>query len=153
MNHDDSASTGTHSGMDDHDQNGLVDRRPRRRRMATLAAVVVALAALGTACTPEQVQVYTELTAPTREVLTDDQLFWLRNCESHGSYEAVSANGLYRGAYQFLQSTWDSVADRHYPWLVGRDPATVEPWWQDAMTRALWSERGRSPWPVCGRRI
>ena len=24
---------------------------------------------------------------------------------------------------------------------------------QDAMTRALWSERGRQPWPVCGKRV
>lgn len=153
MDNDGQASTTTHSGMDGHDQNGPGAASPRRRRLAAMAAAVVALAALGTACTPEQVQIYNDLTAPTREVLTDDQLFWLRNCESHGRYEAVSANGVYRGAYQFLQSTWDGVADRHYPWLVGRDPATVEPWWQDAMARALWSERGRSPWPVCGRRI
>ena len=123
--------------------------------MARIAfsAVLLGGALATSACTPEQVRLYDAVTASTRDVLTDTQLFWLRNCESHGSYEIVSANGLYRGAYQFSQTTWDSVADRHYPWLVARDPATVEPWWQDAMARALFSERGRSPWPVCGRSI
>jgi hypothetical protein len=47
----------------------------------------------------------------------------------------------------------DAVAARHFEWLVGVDPAEAEPWWQDLMARALYSERGRAPWPVCGRRI
>jgi hypothetical protein len=112
--------------------------------------LVLALAVLGTACTTEEIALYLETTASTRDVLSADDLSNLRSCESADDYSAVSASGLYRGAYQFDQGTWDAVAGRHFPWLVGRDPATVEPWWQDAVTRALWSERGDQPWPVCG---
>ena len=36
----------------------------------------------------------------------------IRQRESHGNYAAVSANGIYRGAYQFSQASWDSTA-RH----------------------------------------
>jgi hypothetical protein len=56
------------------------------------------------------------------------------------------------GAYQFSQA-WNRVAGDHFPWLADTDPATVEPWWQDAMARALWSESGPSSWPHCGRRL
>ena len=116
------------------------------RRVVALFVAVLAL----TACTPEQVAQFLAVTEPTRHVLSDEQLVALRQCESGGNYQAA---GRYRGAYQFLQSTWDDVASRHYPWLVGRDPATVEFWWQDAMTRALFAEAGARPWPVCGRRL
>jgi len=105
------------------------------------------------ACTPGEVTLFLELTEPTRDVLTADQLYRLRSCESTDNYEAVNPSGTYRGAYQFDQTTWNDVASRHFPFLADRDPATVEPWWQDAMTRALWSERGRQPWPVCGLKV
>ena len=47
----------------------------------------------------------------------------LRDCESGGDYSIASSSGRYRGAYQFVQSTWDSVAERNDPALVGVDPA------------------------------
>jgi septal ring factor EnvC (AmiA/AmiB activator) len=68
----------------------------------------------------------------------------LRACESGGNYQAVSASGRYRGAYQFDQRTWESVGG------VG-DPAAAPPEEQDARAKMLYSRRGRSPWPVCGR--
>ena len=34
----------------------------------------------------------------------------IRQCESGGSYTAVSPSGTYRGAYQFDRATWASVA-------------------------------------------
>ncbi|MCB1004520.1 MAG: transglycosylase family protein, partial [Acidimicrobiales bacterium] len=77
----------------------------------------------------------------------------LRWCESGGNYAAVSPGGHYRGAYQFSPSTWNSVAGRHYPAYVGVDPAAAPSKVQDSMARALFSEAGRSPWPVCGQRI
>ncbi len=86
-------------------------------------------------------------------VLTEDQLWRLRQCESGGNYAAVSPGGHYRGAYQFSPSTWNSVAGRHYPAYVGVDPAVAPSKVQDSMARALFSEAGRSPWPVCGQRI
>lgn len=115
--------------------------------------LVLGLAVASTACTADQIAFYLQTTAPTRDVLSADDLSNLRACESADNYSAVSASGVYRGAYQFDQETWDAVAGRHFPWLVARDPATVEPWWQDAMTRALWSERGGQPWPVCSQGV
>jgi len=74
----------------------------------------------------------------------------LRQCESSGNYSIVSANGRYRGAYQFSQATWDWIAGLDHPSLVGIDPASAAPADQDAMALALWRRRGWSPWPVCG---
>jgi hypothetical protein len=90
-------------------------------------------------------------TPPKHTQPSDEKLYQLRVCESSDNYAAVSAGGTYRGAYQFNQSTWNGVASRHYPHLVGVDPATASPADQDAMARALYSERGAQPWPHCGR--
>jgi Transglycosylase-like domain len=122
----------------------------RRTRMIALALAALIFTA---ACTPEELVRYIDSTAEVRDVLSPAELSRLRQCESTDNYRAVSASGLYRGAYQFDQTTWNDVADRFFPWLVGVDPIDAEPWWQDAMTRALWSERGRQPWPICGYRV
>ena len=82
-----------------------------------------------------------------------DQWAALRQCEAGGDYSISSASGKYRGAYQFDQSTWDSVAGRHAPQLVGVHPAQAAPADQDAQARALYSERGANPWPQCGRHL
>jgi hypothetical protein len=87
---------------------------------------------------------------PPEPVPSDEQLAGLRACEAGGDYGAVSAGGHYRGAYQFDTGTWNSVAARWYPHLVGADPALVGPNEQDAMVRALYAERGWAPWPSCG---
>jgi len=123
------------------------------RTRIRLVAFVLALVSITTACNPEEIIFFLEATEPTRDVLTDDELLRLRMCESTDNYQATNPSGKYRGAYQFDQPTWDRVAERHFPWLAGLDPVDVEPWWQDAMTRALWSERGRQPWPKCGLRV
>jgi hypothetical protein len=68
----------------------------------------------------------------------------LRNCESGGNYQAVSASGKYRGAYQFDQRTWESVGG------VG-DPVDASPEEQDLRARMLYARSGNRPWPVCGR--
>ena len=68
----------------------------------------------------------------------------LRNCESSGNYQAVSASGLYRGAYQFDLRTWQSVGG-------SGDPADAPSAEQDMRAELLYRNRGRSPWPVCGR--
>lgn len=77
----------------------------------------------------------------------------LRRCESGGNYRAVSASGAYRGAYQFSRGTWNSVASRSYPHLVGVDPAAASPADQDAMALALYRSSGSSPWPHCGKHL
>lgn len=111
------------------------------------------LTVLLAACTPAQMAMYMTITEPTRSALTNDQLYRLRMCESTNNYAAVNPSGKYRGAYQFGRTTWDGVAARHFPFLIGADPAATEWYWQDAMARALYSERGRQPWPHCGLRI
>jgi hypothetical protein len=77
----------------------------------------------------------------------------LRACESSGNYGAVSASGAYRGAYQFSQQTWNSIASRNHPWLVGVDPAAASPADQDAQARALYAASGPGQWPNCGRHL
>jgi resuscitation-promoting factor RpfB len=67
----------------------------------------------------------------------------IRACESSGNYGAVSANGRYRGAYQFDQQTWQSVGG-------SGDPASASPSEQDARASRLRSQRGSNPWPNCG---
>ena len=118
-----------------------------------LSASLIATTFVLSGCTAHEVLFFDTVTAPTRDALDYDQLNRLRMCESTDNYQALSATGLYRGGYQFDFRTWNDVASRHFPWLVGVDPAWAEPYWQDAMARALFSERGRQPWPVCGRRI
>lgn len=68
----------------------------------------------------------------------------LRHCESSGNYRAVSPSGLYRGAYQFDLETWATVGG-------SGDPINASPAEQDHRAQFLWSQRGASPWPICGR--
>ena len=68
----------------------------------------------------------------------------LRQCESSGNYRAVSPSGLYRGAYQFDLGTWATVGG-------SGDPINASPAEQDHRAQVLWSQRGASPWPICGR--
>jgi len=70
-----------------------------------------------------------------------------RESDSAGGYQAVSSGGTYRGAYQFLQSTWDSAAGAAgRSDLVGVDPATVSPSDQDAVASYLYGQAGSQPW-------
>jgi hypothetical protein len=92
--------------------------------------------------------------APSPGGPTAAQWAALRNCESGGNYAAISANGLYFGAYQFHPGTWDSTASYAGRGdLVGVRPDHAAPSDQDAMARALYDRRGSSPWPHCGRHL
>lgn len=82
---------------------------------------------------------------------SDAVLAALRMCESTNRYDVNTGNG-YWGAYQFDLSTWNGVASRYAPHLVGVKPHLAAPADQDAMARWLWQERGPQPWPVCGYR-
>ncbi len=86
-------------------------------------------------------------------VLSDAQLARLAACESSGNPAAVSSNGKYHGLYQFDQSTWNATARTFLPSQVGVKPSKAPKAIQDAMARALYSQRGRAPWPVCGKRL
>jgi hypothetical protein len=64
-----------------------------------------------------------------------------------GGYQAVSPDGVYRGAYQFDQTTWNSVANSTGRGdLVGVNPAAASPADQDTLATALYAMRGNEPW-------
>jgi hypothetical protein len=64
-------------------------------------------------------------------------------CESGGDPTAVSADGSYRGKYQFDYGTWASVGG-------SGDPAAASESEQDYRAAQLYAQAGSSPWPVCG---
>jgi hypothetical protein len=111
-------------------------RAPRRTRISLVqrgfaaAGIAVVVASGAAACTPS---------GPS-----GSQLYALRVCESGNRYSINSGNGFY-GAYQFSVSTWRGLGFGGYPHQAS--PAT-----QDAAVRKLYSQRGWSPWPVCGPR-
>jgi peptidoglycan hydrolase-like protein with peptidoglycan-binding domain len=63
-------------------------------------------------------------------------------CESGGNPRAVSANGRYRGKYQFSRATWRAIGGTG-------DPAKAPESVQDRMAAKLLAARGTSPWPNC----
>ncbi|MEX2108635.1 MAG: transglycosylase family protein [Solirubrobacterales bacterium] len=64
-------------------------------------------------------------------------------CESGGDPTIVSADGSYRGKYQFSFETWASVGG-------SGDPAAAPEAEQDYRAALLYASAGSSPWPVCG---
>lgn len=80
-----------------------------------------------------------------RSVPGADRLNWraLANCESSGNPRAVNPAG-YHGLYQFDLSTWRSVGGKGVP-------SRVAPAEQTYRAKLLYKQRGRSPWPHCGR--
>lgn len=64
-------------------------------------------------------------------------------CESGGDPAAVSADGTYRGKYQFDYGTWAAVGG-------SGDPAAAPEAEQDYRAALLYAQAGSSPWPVCG---
>ena len=67
----------------------------------------------------------------------------IASCESGGDPTAVSADGTYRGLYQFDYGTWESVGG-------SGDPAAASAAEQTYRAALLYSQSGSSPWPVCG---
>lgn len=66
-------------------------------------------------------------------VSLDTWLYKLRMCETGGNYQRNSSNGLYYGAYQFRIDTWNAVARKVRPDLVGVRPDHASPADQDYM--------------------
>jgi peptidoglycan hydrolase-like protein with peptidoglycan-binding domain len=67
----------------------------------------------------------------------------IAQCESGGNPAAVSADGQYRGKYQFSRATWERLGG-------SGDPAAASEAEQDSMAAKLLAQSGTSPWPVCG---
>ena len=67
--------------------------------------------------------------------------------ESRGNYQAVSPNGLYMGAFQFSQSTWNLAAQAAgLAFLVGVAPNLATKAEQDTVAVALYALDGQRPW-------
>jgi len=67
--------------------------------------------------------------------------------ESGGDYGAVSPNGLYMGAFQFSQPTWNSAAAASgLGLLVGVPPDRASKPEQDTVAVALFALDGQRPW-------
>jgi hypothetical protein len=89
--------------------------------------------------------------AATPDNTTDPALNPYLTCvvqaESGGNYQAVSPNGLYRGAFQFLQSTWNMAAlAANRPDLVGVPPNEASKADQDTLAIVLFTLDGERPW-------
>lgn len=79
---------------------------------------------------------------PTREKR------WARTtsqCESGGDPNAIGGGGAYRGAFQFLKSTW-----RASPKSPGGDPVDYDYRTQAVVAIMLKKRDGAGHWPVCG---
>ena len=73
---------------------------------------------------------------------------WARRtseCESGGDPNAIGGGGTYRGAFQFMRSTW-----RHSPKTPGGDPIDYNWKTQAVVAIALKKRDGTGHWPVCG---
>lgn len=82
-----------------------------------------------------------QTTAPMFDVWRE-----LRDCESNGDYTRNTGNG-YFGAYQFSQSTWDSMG-------TGYARADLAPSWvQDDAAIRLQNRSGWGQWPACARSL
>ena len=80
----------------------------------------------------------------SRAVRPGDPLARIRACESGSNYQARSASGRYRGAYQFDRATFASVGG-------SGDPAAASPAEQDHRARLLMAKRGGQAWPRCAK--
>ena len=81
--------------------------------------------------------------AATPAVAIPPQLEAIAACESGGDPTAVSADGTYRGLFQFDYGTWASVGGTG-------DPAAATVAEQYERAAILYARSGSSPWPVCG---
>ena len=66
-------------------------------------------------------------------------------CESGKDPKAIGGGGKYRGAFQFLKSTW-----RVSPHSPGGDPIAYNYKTQAVVAVGLMREQGRDYWPSCG---
>ena len=71
------------------------------------------------------------------------ELKQVAECESHGDPRAIGGGGTFRGRYQMMQSTWESVGGKG-------DPIDAPAEEQDRRAAILLQRSGSSPWPVCG---
>jgi peptidoglycan hydrolase CwlO-like protein len=95
----------------------------------------------------EQATVTEATSAPGSDPVLNAYLQCVVQAESGGNYGAVSPNGLYMGAFQFSQATWNMAAvAAGLPNLVGVPPNLASPADQDDVAIALYALDGEQPW-------
>jgi peptidoglycan hydrolase-like protein with peptidoglycan-binding domain len=101
------------------------------------------LAALGVSAAPKAQEADSDSSAAAPSADAATTLQRIAQCESGGNPSAVSADGTYRGKYQFDRETWRAMGG-------SGDPADAPEAEQDRIAAALLAQRGTAPWPVCG---
>ena len=101
------------------------------------------LAALGVSAAPKAKEADDSSAAAPSGDAAAATLQRIAQCESGGNPSAVSADGTYRGKYQFDRETWRALGG-------SGDPADAPEAEQDRIAAALLAQRGTAPWPVCG---
>jgi peptidoglycan hydrolase-like protein with peptidoglycan-binding domain len=104
----------------------------------TVRALGLSAAAVGAAS-----QQATLTTKPP--VASTSTLSAIAQCESGGNPGAISADGAYRGKYQFTRASWQAVGG-------SGDPAVAPESEQDQRAAALYAKQGARAWPVCASR-
>ncbi len=97
--------------------------------------------------TPNPVPTGTSVSTNASDPALNPFLQCVVQAESGGNYQAVSPDGLYMGAFQFSQPTWDTAAQAAgRPDLVGVPPNTASKADQDTVAVALYALDGQRPW-------
>jgi hypothetical protein len=121
-------------------------RLARRYDQLTGRRTAAAAAARATALPPVRLRAanhelrgeVSELDIPVPPVLRR-----VAQCESHGNPRAIGGGGSFRGAFQFMASTWQAVGGEG-------DPADAPLEEQYRRAAILMARSGSSPWPACG---
>ena len=118
-------------------------RRFQRRQGLTVDGVVgpQTVAALGLSSSDPEPEAATGAEAPS-DASASATLQRIAQCESGGNPTAVSADGQYRGKYQFDRATWERMGGTG-------DPAQASEAQQDRIAAKLLAQSGTSPWPNC----
>ncbi len=135
------------SALESDAERELADaRRARDLEDAAARATTTTVRAPRPTAPPVRTVAAAPVAVAAQEADDEDQWARLRECESGGNYQAVSASGRYRGAYQFDRATWESVGGTG-------DPAAAPAVEQDLRAQALFEARGSRAWPHCGRHL
>ena len=113
--------------------------------LALAALTVTAAGATTTAAKPNHKRTYDGVFE--RRVSKKNKRWAKRvaRCESGGNPNAIGGGGAYRGAFQFMRSTW-----RTAPRSPGGDPIDYSYKTQAFVAVRLKMRSGSSPWPSCG---